>query len=69
MKSLLFNGAILWHPTEEETKLGKESRLVHGIVTIVAKNAEAAKTKLILKTPTEFVNSSVDQLEYLVKGF
>ena len=67
-KLRLFQTVILFHPTEEESKAGKNTIVVKEPKTVLAKDDKAAAMKANLEIPTEY-HEKLEQIEILVVNF
>lgn len=67
-KLKLFQTAILFHPNEEESKKGENSKLVGKPEFILAKDEKSAAMKANLSIPEEY-HEKLDQIEVIVVNF
>lgn len=67
-KLKLFQTAILFHPTEEESKNGVNSKLVKEPEYVLAKDEKSAAMKANLAIPEEY-HEKLDQIEVIVVNF
>lgn len=69
MKKLsLFEYAILWHPSEEERKEGKKSKIIVSLDSTLAVNNENAGLFAATKIPDDY-KECLDQIEVVVRPF
>ena len=67
-KLKLFQTAILFHPNEEETKKGENSKIVREPKYLLAKDEKSAAMKANLDIPDEY-HEKLDQIEVIVVNF
>jgi hypothetical protein len=68
-KSKLYQYAVLWHPTEKQTKEeGAKSKLVVEIQTILASDSQSVMMTAAMSIPTEY-KDQLDQIEIAVRPF
>lgn len=65
----LFRYAILWHPTEKQTKdEGLKSKVLTELTTILAQDQSTATMAAAMKIPTDKQNE-LDQIEIVIRPF
>lgn len=67
-KLKLFQVAILWHPSEEESKKGDKSKLVKEPEYVLEKDEKTAAMKANISIPAEY-HEKLDQIEVIVVNF
>lgn len=69
MKQTLFQYAIIWHPTEKQTKEdGSKSKVLVEITTVLAKDISNAQMMAAMNIPGEYKNQ-IDQVEIACRPF
>jgi hypothetical protein len=69
MKNKLFQYAILWHPTEKQSKEeGLKSKLIIEPTTIMAPEQTAAMMSAAMSIPPEY-KDQLDQIEIAMRPF
>lgn len=64
----LFQYALIWRPTEVQTKEGKKHILLNELTTILAPDEKAANMIAARAIPDEYVNQ-LDQIEIACRPF
>ena len=67
-KSILFQYAIIWNPTEKEAEDGKKAMLIGDIKTALAKNAAEVNVLAARAIPEEYLGT-LDQISIAVVPF
>lgn len=68
-KSLLFQYAILWHPTEKQVKDdGAKSKVIVELKTILASDQGNAAMAAAMEIPAD-QKGNLDQIEIIVRPF
>lgn len=68
-KSLLFQYAILWHPTEKQVKDdGAKSKVIIELKTILASDQGNAAMAAAMEIPSD-QKGNLDQIEIIVRPF
>lgn len=67
-KEKMFQYAVIWHPTDEQFKDGKRSKMIVDLNVMLAPTSEAVGMKAIKSIPSEFDNE-LDQVEVVVRPF
>jgi hypothetical protein len=67
-KKRLFQYAVLWQPTTEESKEGKQPKLVVDLTTILAVDQAAASLAVAMDIPKEY-KEQLDQIEIAIRPF
>ena len=68
-KSKLFQYAVLWHPTEKQTKEeGLKSKLIVDITTILSSDQQSVMMTAAMSIPAEY-KDQLDQIEIAVRPF
>lgn len=68
VKSTAYNVLIIWHPTKEEAKEGKVSKLVLPPSIELGVDPKVVSMKAIKSIPAEY-DSQLDQIEVAVRPF
>lgn len=64
----VFEYMVLWHPSKDEEKDGKKSKIAVDLVRCLAKDANMANMMAIKAIPEEYA-TQLDQLEVAVRPF
>lgn len=68
-KSKLFQYAVLWHPTEKQTKEeGLKSKVIVDITTILSSDQQSVMMTAAMSIPAEY-KDQLDQIEIAVRPF
>lgn len=67
-KSILFQYAIIWNPTEKEAEDGKKAKLIGEIKSVLAKNAAEVNVIAARAIPEEYLEE-LDQISIAVVPF
>lgn len=67
MKEVLFDYAIVWHPTTQQRENGEQSKIIKKD-SVLAKDESTARLKIARIIPEEYV-SNLENIDILVKNF
>ena len=67
-KSILFEYAVIWHPTDEQVKEGKKSTLVQQPKCMLAKEEKAVFMTAVSLLEGEY-KDQLDQIDVIVRPF
>jgi len=68
MKKILFQYAVLWHPTNEQSKEGVESKMITAPSNILGKSEKSTVMEITMDINKEYKNQ-LDQVEILIRPF
>lgn len=65
---MLFQYAILWHPTKKQIEEGEKSKLLKPITSILAADANQVNMLAAMEIPAEY-KDQLDQIQLAVRPF
>lgn len=68
VKQKFFQTAALWHPTVQQSKDGKKSKMIVDFKTTLGTDATAVGMQVIKAIPAEY-DTQLDQVEIVVSPF
>lgn len=68
IKEKLFQYAILWHPTESESKEGLKSKTLKDVETVLSKDQNSILMRASMEIPSEY-KDKLDQIEIAIRPF
>jgi hypothetical protein len=68
MKQSLFQYAILWHPTEKQTKEGEKTKLLIDVKTVLAANQAAVTMMAAMEIPADY-KEQLEQIDIVLRPF
>lgn len=68
MKQSLFQYVLLWHPTTDESKEGKKSKILKDLTMVLAQDQKTAAILAARSIPDEYVEA-LDQVEVIIRPF
>lgn len=68
VKERLFQYALIWHPTREQSKEGKKSLIVLAPTLVLGSDDKSVGMRAIKAIPAEYDNQ-LDQIEVVIKPF
>ncbi len=68
VKERMFQYAVLWHPSKEQSKEGQKSKMIVEPKIILGSDDKAVGMKAIKAIPAEY-DEQLDQIEVVVQAF
>lgn len=65
-RSLLFEYAIIWHPTEKEEKEGETAKILVDLKRVLAKDATIVHAIAARDIPSEYIDK-INQIQILIR--
>ena len=67
-RSKIFQYAVIWHPTEAESKEGLVSKLILDVQNVLGVDKDSILMGAAMEIPSEYKNK-LDQIEVVIRPF